>query len=248
MEKPIQILLLEDTDTDAELIRHELQKSNIDHTLTHVKTKDSFLRSIDKNPPHLILSDCKIPGFDGLSAFEISRKKCPAAPFIIISETIGEELAVQAMKAGVTDYILKDRLGRLVGAVEHAFREAEEHMELIRAQERFSKIFWGSPAPMCLSLLEEGRLIDVNERCVEFFGYSREEMIGRKVQDLGLWVDITAKNQAIKELAEKGTLHNFEAEFRRKSGEIRYALISMETIKLPSFDEPVLAVMFNDIT
>ncbi|MBF8251531.1 MAG: histidine kinase, partial [Deltaproteobacteria bacterium] len=84
----------------------------------------------------LILADYSLPSFDGLSALEIARGKCPDLPFILISGTLGEELAIESLKSGATDYILKDRLSRLVPAVNRALREIDEKAERIRLEEQ----------------------------------------------------------------------------------------------------------------
>lgn len=128
--------MLEDDATDAELTRHTLRKGGFHFVLTRVETEDDYIRQLDEDPPDLILSDYSLPGFDGYAALNIAKDKCAATPFIFVTGTMGEEVAIETLKNGATDYVLKTRLGRLVPAVHRALREAEERAERRRAEER----------------------------------------------------------------------------------------------------------------
>ena len=122
----LRILLLEDSDLDAELILRELEQKGIESLATRVQTKDEFERELVEFHPEIILADYKLPTFDGGQALVIATKRCPDIPVIIISGAVGEETAVELLKNGATDFVLKDRLGRLVPAVQRALREVAE--------------------------------------------------------------------------------------------------------------------------
>jgi signal transduction histidine kinase len=122
----LQILMLEDVATDAALIEHELHTGHVVFTARHVQTRDAFVQAVRTDSPALILADYSLPTFDGLSALAIARAELPDVPFIFVSGAIGEERAIEALKMGATDYVLKDRLGRLVPAVERALQEVDE--------------------------------------------------------------------------------------------------------------------------
>ncbi len=120
MDKKLRILHLEDVASDAELTERELRKAKLAFSLECVETREAFVRALEELKPHLILGDYHLPNFDGLSALAIAQEKCPDIPFIFISGTIGEELAIEVVKKGATDYVLKDRLSRLCWSyVEH---------------------------------------------------------------------------------------------------------------------------------
>ncbi|HEV2455744.1 MAG TPA: histidine kinase, partial [Verrucomicrobiae bacterium] len=99
-------------------------------------TKAEYIRALERAPPDLILSDYSLPSFDGYSALAIAQAKCPDAPFIFVTGTLGEEVAIETLKQGATDYVLKHRLSRLVPSVQRALREAEERQERRRAEEQ----------------------------------------------------------------------------------------------------------------
>src|SRR3972149_5269026 len=135
MDKEFHILMLEDNPTDAELAERELRKAKLAFSLKRVETEEDFLKELKNLAPDLILSDYKLPSYDGLSALAAARENCPVVPFIFISGEIGEELAIETLKGGATDYVLKHRLSRLVPAVNRALREAEERAERRQAEE-----------------------------------------------------------------------------------------------------------------
>ena len=136
LKKEIHILMLEDNPTDSELAGHTLRRGGVRFTSTRVETEDDFIRELEEHPPDLILSDYALPGFDGYAALEIAKKKVPNTPFIFVTGTMGEEVAIETLKSGATDYVLKHRLARLVPSVHRALREAQERDERRRAQEQ----------------------------------------------------------------------------------------------------------------
>src|SRR5438105_3015874 len=122
MAIPLNILIVEDNANDAELVIGELQQSGFDLKWKRVQTEPEFLAEI-KNLPDVILSDYSMPQFTGLRAAELLRESGLNIPFILVSGTVGEELAVAAMKQGATDYLLKDRIARLGHSVKTALTE-----------------------------------------------------------------------------------------------------------------------------
>ncbi len=136
VKKDIRILMLEDDAADAELTKFALRKGGLNFSLSRVDTKDEYVKELDRNPPSLILSDYSLPGFNGHDALGIALEKCPETPFIFVTGTMGEEVAIETLKSGATDYVLKTRLSRLMPAVNRALREAEERAEHRRAEEQ----------------------------------------------------------------------------------------------------------------
>jgi signal transduction histidine kinase len=136
LKDEIRILLLEDSPTDADLVRHALRMGGLMFCLEHVDNRAAFVRRLGSFSPDLILSDFSLPTLDGYTALEIAREKCPEVPFIFVTGTLGEEVAIETLKKGATDYVLKQRLSRLIPSVHRALREAEERRERMRAEER----------------------------------------------------------------------------------------------------------------
>jgi PAS domain S-box-containing protein len=132
---PLRILLLEDNANDAELIQELLQTDSRASEVTRVQTRVEFVTALETGDIELILADYELPSFDGLSALKLAIRARPDIPFIFVSGALGEELAIEALKIGATDYVLKTRLSRLVPAVERALREARERAERKKAEE-----------------------------------------------------------------------------------------------------------------
>ena len=131
----LRILLLEDSDLDAELLVRELRKGGIECVVQRTQTRQEFERGIPEFQPEIILADYNLPTFDGALALVIAAQLCPAVPVIIVSGAVGEETAVQVLKNGATDFVLKDRLaGRLVPAVQRALRERAERAARLQAE------------------------------------------------------------------------------------------------------------------
>jgi PAS domain S-box-containing protein len=139
MKSPLRILHLEDNPNDAELIQAILETEGIICDVTRVDTQADFFASLEHGGFDLILTDYTLLSFDGLSALKITLKKCPDVPFIFVSGTLGEEVAIEALKIGATDYILKQRLSRIVPSVHRALREAKERGERKRAEALLSE-------------------------------------------------------------------------------------------------------------
>jgi PAS domain S-box-containing protein len=134
MNFPLRVLHLEDDARDTELVQATLEADGIPSELTRVDTEQDFLAALKRESLDLILADYTLPSFDGLSALRIAQQHLPDVPFIFVSGTLGEDVAIEALKTGATDYVLKTRLARLGPAVNRALREAREKAERARAE------------------------------------------------------------------------------------------------------------------
>ena len=105
MTQQLRILFLEDAALDFELELHELRLDRIDIAAVRVETEDEYVRQLEAFAPDIIIADYALPAYDGLSALELARGKCPDVPFIFVSGAMGEEIAVDALKHGATDYV-----------------------------------------------------------------------------------------------------------------------------------------------
>jgi DNA-binding NtrC family response regulator len=135
MKSPLHILYLEDDPRDAELVQQTLAMNNISSFMTRVETEADFIASLKQGGFDLILADYTLPSFDGMSALKIAQWDCPHVPIIFVSGTLGEEVAIEALKVGATDYVFKTRLARIVPSVQRALREADERIGLSRAEQ-----------------------------------------------------------------------------------------------------------------
>jgi len=135
MTSPLRILYLEDEPRDAELVQATLEAEGIPCQITRIETQPDFVASLEPGGFDLVLADYTLPSFDGLSALKIARQMRPEIPFIFLSGTMDEEVAIEAVKMGATDYVFKTRLSRIVPSVQRALREAEERSERKRAED-----------------------------------------------------------------------------------------------------------------
>lgn len=141
MEKRnIQILIVEDNDFDYALAERNLTKTSLPYTFffQRAQTEKEFREKLTK-PTDIILSDFSLPSFSGLSALKIAHKEYPHIPFVFLSGTIGEEMAVETMRQGAIDYVLKDRMNKLEPAIFRALNEANEKLKRKEAEEKFIK-------------------------------------------------------------------------------------------------------------
>jgi len=139
MTEPLRILLAEDSESDAELIQRELKRGGLDFQSRRVQTEADFRRELDEFQPHLVISDFSMPQFNGRKALVIARECQADIPFIFISGTIGENVAVDMMKAGADDYVMKNNLARLLPALKRELREAEVRRARRLAEERLKE-------------------------------------------------------------------------------------------------------------
>ena len=123
MNDQLQLVMVEDSDVDAELVARNLAKAGLNVNIHRVQTERDFVQALQKVAPDIILSDFSLPQFDGLRALDVAVIQAPETPFIFVSGTIGEERAIDALRRGATDYVLKTNLSRLGAAVERALRE-----------------------------------------------------------------------------------------------------------------------------
>src|SRR6202790_3108421 len=135
MRQPLRILSVEDDPKDTQMIQDLLETEGIVCEITRVDTEAALLASIEQGGIDLILADYTLPSSDGISALKFAMKACPDVPFLFVSGTLGEEVAIEALKIGATDYVLKTRLSRLVPSVLRALREATQRAERKRAEE-----------------------------------------------------------------------------------------------------------------
>lgn len=245
------ILVIDDTPDNLNLLSAMLTDQG--YKVRSVTKGSTGLRGAQVAPPDLILLDINMPEMNGyevcqqLKASDRTRE----IPVIFISALEDVLDKVKAFSVGGVDYITKpfhveEVLARIethltirklqMQLQEQNLQLQQEIHERRQAEEKFTKAFRSSPAPIAISTLEEGRFVDVNPSFLKISGYSREEVIGYTAAELALGIAPEIYNQAVKDLRESGTLYNQECEFRTKFGEARAVLICIELIELDGIE------------
>lgn len=251
MKEPLFIIHLEDNSNDAELIEAMLESEGIACEIRRVETECDFLSAITTTRADLILSDYVLPTFDGLAALMLAQTHCPDVPFIFVTGAMGEEKAVESLKQGATDYVLKQNLARLGAAVRRALREAEERCKHRQAEDelRFhSQILEHLTEGVQLTNTQNERLVYANPTIEKMFGYEAKELIGKHVSILNapgnpsddIVREIVAALRADGEW--KGTVHN-----KRKDGTLFWTHANISSFTHPQYGKVWVSVQ-EDIT
>lgn len=198
MKNELRILVLEDVPADVVIINHELRAAGLAFQAKRVETREDFLHELAENPPDVILSDHGLPSFDGFSALSIARDQCPETPFIFVTGSMGEELAIDSLRSGATDYVLKSRISNLAPAIQRALRLAEERTkrrqaekELHDSEERFRLLVSGVKDYAIFMLDAEGKISSWNAGAELVLGHRSRDVIG---QHFGLFYRQTERD------------------------------------------------------
>jgi two-component system, cell cycle sensor histidine kinase and response regulator CckA len=246
MLRPLKILMAEDNPLDAELVLNQIRSEGFDPKWERVETEAEFVAKL-RPGLDLILSDFQMPQFTGLQALELLKKSGLDIPFILMSGTIGEDTAVLAMKAGASDYLLKDRLARLGPAIDHALKECRLRKERLQAMEAlrlFRSLVDQSSDSFEVMDPETARFIDVNEKGFSSMGYSREEFLTLRLFDIDPTMDAASWPQMVAKIRAGGQVSG-EGRHRRKDGTEFPIEFNVKFVKL---DREYLVAVVRDIT
>jgi two-component system, cell cycle sensor histidine kinase and response regulator CckA len=183
MSAALRVLLVEDSPTDAKLVIQALKTSGRTVEFERVEDAASMSAALAARTWDLVLSDWSMPRFSALGALDVLKTTGLDIPFVIVSGTVGEEAAVDAMRAGAHDYVLKDKLGRLIPAIERELREGRERAALRESEVRSAAIVRCSMDPI-VAMDHEGRTVEFNPAAERCFGYSRAEVLGQPLGKL----------------------------------------------------------------
>ncbi|BAZ19565.1 PAS/PAC sensor hybrid histidine kinase [Kalymmatonema gypsitolerans NIES-4073] len=224
----LRILLLEDSLLDAELIHALLNEGGIACEQVHVKTQAEFQTALEQDGFDLILSDYSLPGFDGITALEMAQHYCPDIPFIFVTATMGEEVAIETLKKGATDYVLKQRLERLVPSLRRALREAEyqrackiAETELYRREQEFRALAENSP-DVIARIDTKLRYCYVNPATELATGIPLEKWIGKTVAEMGYPEELATWQEKLRQVFATGIGCWMEFDFTGSKGRIYY--------------------------
>jgi PAS domain S-box-containing protein len=249
----LRILHVEDDENDAFLIMEALESRGLHCDAERVDTKEGLLKALERGGFDLILSDFALPKFNGLAALELAREMRPEIPFIFVSGTIGEEVAINALKSGATDYVLKDRMGRLVPAVRRAMRDATERVALKKAEEamiqsehKYRHLFEFLSEAATLTDSASGRVLDTNNQAEILFGRPRSEIVGSNVTRLlspETFVEYRRHFPGSSQLNERVL---FEGEIATSEGQPTPISVSATPITL--YGRRLVLALYRDIT
>ena len=248
VDRPLRVLSLEDDESDFEFIRHGLAKEGISCDLVRVATRSDFVAAVEAGSFDIILADHSLPGFDGLAALEIARDKCREVPFIFVSGVLGEELAIETLRSGATDYVLKTRLSRLGPAVKRALREAED-----RAKRRLAEGAYRSVVLQSLQglvIFQDGCVVFANPAMATILGYSLTELLSLSAEGVSRLIhpdDRGFLSQASRESSPSSPLQpGHEVRLVRKDGAVRW--VSAFSSFTEYGGKPALQSAFVDVT
>ena len=245
----MKILHLEDSANDADLIRRLILGEWPDCEITCVSTQRAYIEKIEQASYDVILSDFALPGFNGLDALNLAKQRAPETPFIFVSGTIGEDGAIEAVRLGAEDYVLKDRMKRLITAVTRAVREASERRRR-RNAERLNR-----ELAECLDQAREavvmtdlqGRITFWNHGAEELSGWTAAEALDRtheEIFDPATATQIVNACRLASELGEWGG----ELELRDRAGNLRIVKLRITVIRDDAGRPKTRLVLGTDIT
>lgn len=252
----LRILIVEDVLSDAELAEREIRKGGLEFTSLRVDTKDTFLRALAEFQPDVIVSDYSMPGFDGMQALKLSLQHDASIPFIILTGSQNEQTAVACMKAGASDYVIKEFRTRLPFAVKEALAQKKMRSEkrvaeraLRESEEKYRRLFESASLGIFQST-PEGKAISVNPALARMFGYDSPKDVVQSLENVAidLFVDPNRRTEIIRLLAEQPDLRRFENLYRRKDGSSFIG--SLNTIPIRDSDGRLVRIegIIEDIT
>lgn len=246
----LRILLLEDLQSDAELIKLQLRKLGMEKQVHHVTNGKDFEAAYDSFVPHFVLTDYALPQYTGMEALEFVRARNPFVPVIICTGSINEETAVACIKAGADDYVLKDSMTRLPSAIENALRSRSDAVQKVKAmanlsasEENFRALAENAPESI-YKIDRNGTILYVN-RSVD--GFKREELHGKSIYDLVRPENRSALRKGIEHAYDLNTKVTLELEGDPDDPETRWYLCRIGPVVL---DHSVNSLVFipSDIT
>jgi len=237
MKELLKILLVEDSELDALLIVKLLQRGGYKIHWEMVETAEDMGKALQKNQWDLILSDYNMPRFNGMEALKVYQSHNLDIPFILVSGAIGEETSVKVMKAGAHDYILKDKLIRLIPAIKRELRDAEIRRQYLKAQsalkeseEKF-RLFFKNQPEYCYIISPEGVIQDINQAVLKILGYTKQELVGSPIKAIYAPEVIPKVQACFKRWQKTGILENEELVILTRQGQKRTVLLSASTVK-----------------
>lgn len=252
MKKKLRVLIIEDTEDDMLLLLRELEKNDYQVEYQHIESASAMQAALKNSQLDLILCDYSLPQLQAIQALSILRNSGKDLPFIIVSGTIGEETAVEALKAGAHDFIVKGNYARLIPAIERELGDAELRRErkaaieaLKKSEKHYRMLFESNPHPMWIYDRETLRFLAVNDAAVAHYKYSRGEFLRMTIKDIRPPVDIPSLLLHLENINEAKQISS-EWVHRKKDGTLIQVEITSHTIQW--LERPARLVLAHDIT
>ena len=235
MGKPLRVLIVEDSEDDALLLVFELRRGDYSPVFQRVESFEAMRRALEEESWDLVISDYVLPGFSGLEALRLVRKSGLDLPFIIVSGKIGEDTAVNAMKEGANDYLIKGNISRLVPAIEREMQEAEVRRKrreaeaaLVRSERRYKRLVAAVTDYIYTVTIKDGTVVKTSHGpgCLTVTGYSHEEYVNNPF----LWYQMIYEEDraAVTGLGDDiragKDIPSLEHRIRHKDGSIRWVI------------------------
>lgn len=232
MKKPVRILIVEDKPDDADLAKHEIRRILNDCEFQVVETRDEFVLGLERFQPDVVLSDYTLPHFDGMQALKLTLQYAPLTPLIIWTGSISEDAAVECVKGGANNYILKDNLKRLGPATLHALEERELLAAHKQAEQKYQSIFENSMEGIFQSS-PEGRYLSLNPAMARLYGYASPKEMIESIQNIATQIYVEPEKRAlfVSLLESQNNVENFEAMNYRKDGSIIWTSTSARMVR-----------------
>lgn len=253
MPKAARVLILEDSAEDAELVVRSLKQGGLEFEWKRVETEDDYLAHL-KWPPDVVLADYNLPRASASGALHMLREQRLDVPFIVVSGAIGEEVAASLIKQGASDYLLKDRLARLVPAIRQALRERQLSEEKQRAEEKVRRseaqlraFVDNAPFGVCRISLMEDRFLDVNAALVRMLGHHSEEELLALSLSGDICADNSERKEVMEELKRSGHFTGVETIWKKKNGKQLTVLLSGRWVEDADHGAEIEAIV-DDIT
>ncbi len=255
MRDILRVLHLEDSPKDAELIQLKFEASDVEAEIVHVACRDSFLTELAKGGFDVILADYSLPSFDGISALELTKNAESEVPFLFVSGSIGEELAIESLKLGATDYVTKNNLGRLIPAVKRALFEEDERKKRKEAETKLQHAYRemenvvSSISLILIGVDPMDRITIWNEAAEHAFGFTSNEVIGKQFLQVNISWSWNAALEfiAISQEATKRTKWN-DIQYTRQDGGDGLLNITVSPISNSQTDTAGFLLLAEDIT
>ena len=238
--RQLTVLIVEDSPMDAELAIRYLRHGGV-HVATFqvVDNRSDFIELLTHERPDVILSDYNVPGFNGDQALQVAQSMAPEVPFIVVTGAIGDELAVDLLKQGAWDYVIKDHLVRLAPAVERALRERDDARTRADLLEREHTVFELAPVGL-LEVSIGGKFIRVNPETCNILGYSADQMTSMNVADVSHPDDAEIVREVVTALSQRNTRElNYTGRFINANGQIVWGAVRVVQIGRASCRERV---------
>src|SRR4030042_2741870 len=254
MAEPVKILILEDMPSDVELAEREIKKTLKSYTLRHVETREDYLSALDKFQPDLVISDYSLPGFDGMSALRLLKERSLIISLIIFTGSINEDTAVECIKAGADNYVIKEQIKRLGSAILSALKQRKIKIEKINteealkeSEEKYKTLFTIAHEAIFIADAESDIILDCNESACTLIERPKEELIGKHLSFLyppDELADGFTESFRRHLTSEHG--HGLNARIVTKSGTIKNVEIKANILNIKG--KKIIQGFFSDVT